>query len=77
MNHSSVLTTIRPITDHSELYFQWTEYRIETLQDRFRVMLKMLEEQHRAGRPTDAQRIKEFLAIQQEWLRVTNDEIVL
>jgi hypothetical protein len=72
----SVLTTIRPITDHSELYFQWTEYRIEVLQERLRIMMKMMEQQHRSGKKTDKDRIKAFLRQQEELLRITNDEIV-
>ncbi|KAF2138211.1 uncharacterized protein K452DRAFT_277207 [Aplosporella prunicola CBS 121167] len=75
MPDDSVLTTIRPITNLSELYFQWTEYRIEILQERLRGMLKVLEEQHRAERPTDVKRIKEFLKLQEEWLSITNKEI--
>ena len=75
MSDDSVLTTIRPITNLSELYFQWTEYRIEVLQERLRGMLKVLEEQHRADRPTDVKRIKEFLKLQEEWISITNIEI--
>ena len=72
----SVLTSIRPITEHSELYFQWTEYRIEVLQERLRTMMKEMEKQHRAGRRTDKERIKRFLKQQEQWLKITNDEIV-
>ncbi|EXJ60455.1 hypothetical protein A1O7_04608 [Cladophialophora yegresii CBS 114405] len=73
---SSVLTSIRPISDHSELYFQWTEYRVEVLQGRLQIMLDMLREHHRAGNPTDVAKIKEFLKQQEEWLSCTNKEIV-
>jgi hypothetical protein len=72
---SSVLTTIRPLTEHSELYFQWTEYRVEVLQERLRGMLKVLEEQHGANRRTDVVRIKKFLQEQEEWIASTNREI--
>jgi hypothetical protein len=72
----SVLTSIRPITEHSELYFQWTEYRIEVLQERLRTMMKEMEKQHRAGRKTDKERIKRFLEQQEQWLKITNEEIV-
>jgi hypothetical protein len=73
---SSVLTSIRPISNLSELYFQWTEYRVEVLQGRLQVMLDMLREQHRAGNPTDVVKIKEFLKQQEDWLCSTNREIV-
>ena len=76
MMDTSVLTTIRPITEHSELYYQWAEYRAEVLQDRLRAMLKVLREQHRAGRTTDKARLKQFLKEQEEWLARTNEEIV-
>lgn len=69
---STVLTTVRPISDLNELYFQWTEYRVEVLQDRLRAMRKELEAQHRAGRPTDKERIKAFLKQQEEYLVITN-----
>ncbi|OAP61756.1 hypothetical protein AYL99_03959 [Fonsecaea erecta] len=73
---SSVLTTIRPITNLSDLYFQWTEYRVEVLQERLRVMLDVLREQHHASQPTDAVKIKEFLRQQVDWLSITDREIV-
>ncbi|KIW03326.1 uncharacterized protein PV09_05538 [Verruconis gallopava] len=76
MMDTSVLTTIRPITDHSQLYYEWAEYRTEVLQDRLRAMLKVLREQHRAGRKTDKVRLKKFLKEQEEWLARTNEEIV-
>jgi hypothetical protein len=77
VSDSSVLTSIRPISDHSELYFQWTEYRVEVLQQRLRVMLGALKEHHQKGKPTDAVRIKNFLREQEEWLSRTNEEIVV
>ncbi|KIW98628.1 uncharacterized protein Z519_00289 [Cladophialophora bantiana CBS 173.52] len=73
---SSVLTTIRPITNLSDLYFQWTEYRVEVLQERLRLMLEVLREQYHAHTPTDVRKIKEFLQQQADWLSITNREIV-
>lgn len=73
---TSVLTSIRPLSEPSELFFQWTEYRLEVLQDRLRVMLKDLEENHCADRPTDVKKIKHFLQQQEEWISATNREIV-
>ncbi|ETI24709.1 hypothetical protein G647_04078 [Cladophialophora carrionii CBS 160.54] len=73
---SSVLTSIRPISNLSELYFQWTEYRVEVLQARLQIMLDTLREHHRAGNPTDVAKIKDFLKQQEEWLCCTNKEIV-
>ncbi|OQU94811.1 hypothetical protein CLAIMM_01107 [Cladophialophora immunda] len=73
---SSVLTTIRPITNLSQLYFQWTEYRVEVLQERLRLILEVLRKQHQADQQTDATKIKEFLQQQIDWLSVTDKEIV-
>jgi hypothetical protein len=72
----SVLTSIRPISNHSELYYQWTKYRVEVLQNRLRNMLEMVEEQHRAEKPTDKGVLKDFLQEQENWLSITNREIV-
>lgn len=70
------LVTIRPISDKSELYFQWTKYRIEVLRERLRGMLEVLHDEHDAGKVTDAVRIKDFLKKQEDWLVRTNNEIV-
>ncbi|RDW57452.1 hypothetical protein BP6252_13790 [Coleophoma cylindrospora] len=72
---SSVLTTIRPISDPSQLYFQWTEYRVAVLQERLRIMLEALRNEHRANKPTNVQQIKELLQEQENWLASTNSEI--
>lgn len=71
------LKNIRPNTDHSELYYQWTKYRAEVLRMRLDGMLQVLEEEHEKGRKTDAARIKAFLTDQEEWLERTNGEIVI
>ena len=66
VSDTSVLTSIRPISDLSELYFQWTEYRVEVLQERLRIMLEVLREQHLLGCPTDVVKIKELLKQQEK-----------
>ncbi|KAK7419269.1 hypothetical protein QQX98_003421 [Neonectria punicea] len=72
----SVLTSIRPISDPSELYYQWTKYRVEVLQERLKKMLDLLEENRRAGNPTDVTKVKELLQQQESYLSITNKEIV-
>jgi hypothetical protein len=72
----SVLTSIRPISDHSELYYQWTKYRVNVLQARLSNLLKEIEDQHHAKKPTDKELLKKFLKQQEEWLSITNNEIV-
>ncbi|KAH6984439.1 hypothetical protein BKA56DRAFT_517514 [Ilyonectria sp. MPI-CAGE-AT-0026] len=72
----SVLTSIRPISEPSELYYQWTKYRVEVLQERLKSMLNEMEENHRAGKQTDVKRVKEVLEQQEKYLAITNHEIV-
>ncbi|KEF52514.1 uncharacterized protein A1O9_11356 [Exophiala aquamarina CBS 119918] len=74
---TSVLTSIRPISEPSELYFQWSKYRLEVLQGRVRAMLHDLEETHHENRPTDIKKIKQFLQQQEEWMAGTNAEMVV
>lgn len=71
----SNLGNIRPISEQSELYFQWTQYRIDVLQKRLEGMRELLEEEHRLKKTTDKKRIKDFLVDQAEWLSDTNREI--
>ncbi|KAJ0313147.1 hypothetical protein COL5a_003998 [Colletotrichum fioriniae] len=72
----SVLTSIRPISEHSELYYQWAKYRVEVVQERLHAFLKTLEEDHVGEKPTDVRKIKEFLAQQQDYIGITDKEIV-
>jgi hypothetical protein len=46
----SVLTTVRAISDLSELYFGYGEYRLEIMEERIRAHLKEIRERKRAGR---------------------------
>lgn len=73
---NSVLTTIRPISDHSQLYYQWSKYRIEVLQKRLQSLMTVVEEQHRANLPTDKELLKDFFEQQEAWLSATRKEIV-
>ncbi|KAI8243592.1 hypothetical protein K4K57_004051 [Colletotrichum sp. SAR 10_99] len=72
----SVLTSIRPISDLSELYYQWTKYRAQVVKARIEGMLRILEENHDAGRQTDVKGIKRFLKQNEEYLSITNAEVV-
>ncbi|KAL2879325.1 hypothetical protein SGCOL_005453 [Colletotrichum sp. CLE4] len=72
----SVLTSIRPISEHSELYYQWAKYRVEVVQERLQTFLKTLVEDNEGDKPTNVRRIKEFLAQQQDYIGITNEEIV-
>ncbi|KAF7547515.1 hypothetical protein G7Z17_g7678 [Cylindrodendrum hubeiense] len=72
----SVLTSIRPISDPSELYYQWTKYRMEVLQARLQGMLTEMEDNYRSNKQTDIKRVKEVLGEQEKYLTITNSEIV-
>jgi len=73
----TVLNTVRPISDLSELYFEFAEYRMEMLVDRFQAKLRELRANHRAGKRTYVKLLKDFLAEQQQFLNHMNNEIVL
>jgi hypothetical protein len=72
----TVLTTVRPISDLSELYFQFSEYRLEMLEERVRGRLKEMRERKRARRSFSTSRFKKFLEEQEAFLAKMNREIV-
>ncbi|KAM5471302.1 hypothetical protein MauCBS54593_003642 [Microsporum audouinii] len=76
LKDDTVLTTVRPISDLSELYFQFSEYRLEMLEERIRHQLKEARGARYAGRPFNTQKLKSFLAVQVEFLTHMNREIV-
>lgn len=76
ISHTSVLTTIRPISDLSEVYRQWTKYRAEVLRGQLDELIQVLEQDYHEGKPTDKARIKKLLQQQEEWLYGTDREIL-
>lgn len=72
----SVLTTVRPISDPSELYYEFGEYRLQILEERIRVKLKRLREARRADKRCNTRALKEFLREQSAFLNHTDQEIV-
>ncbi len=72
----TVLTTVRPVSDLPELYFQFSEYRLDILEERIRTQLKDLREKKRAGRKLDTKALKRFLKEQEVFLAHMNKEIV-
>ena len=72
----SVLTTVRGISDLSELYYEYGRYRLEMLEERVRAQLKRLRESHASGKKTDTKALKFFLGEQEHFLQRTNREIV-
>jgi hypothetical protein len=76
MPDDTVLTTVRSISDLSELYFQFSEYRLEMLEERIRNRLKEMRERKRARRSFGTSSFKKFLLEQETFLAKMNKEIV-
>ena len=72
----SVLTTVRGVSDLSELYYEYGRYRLEMLEERVRFQLKQLREAYMAGKKTDTKALKCFLEEQEHFIGRTNKEIV-
>lgn len=72
----TVLTTVRPISNLSELYFQFSEYRLEILEERIRSELRLLRETKRSGKKMDTRKLKRFLKEQESFLAHMNHEMV-
>ncbi|KAI0898163.1 hypothetical protein F4806DRAFT_493828 [Annulohypoxylon nitens] len=72
----TVLTTVRPISNLSELYNQFSEYRLEILEERIRQQLKELREANSAGRKVATRKLKAFFEEQEKFLAHMNREMV-
>ncbi|PGH03508.1 hypothetical protein AJ79_07343 [Helicocarpus griseus UAMH5409] len=72
----TVLTTVRAISDLSELYFQFSEYRLEMLEERIRIQLKEIRDRKRARRSFNTKAMKKFLLEQEKFLAHMNREMV-
>ncbi|KAH7417237.1 hypothetical protein BKA64DRAFT_702018 [Cadophora sp. MPI-SDFR-AT-0126] len=71
----TVLKTVRPISNLSDLYGQTVEYNLENAESRIRHMLKNVRDSMKAG-ATDVQSIKSFLDFEIKTLTHLNKEIV-
>jgi hypothetical protein len=72
----AMLATVRPISDLSELYYQFGEYRLEILEQRIRHELKGLRSRRRSGKKFDTDSFKRFLATQEQFVGHTNHEMI-
>ncbi|KAI4158082.1 MAG: hypothetical protein LQ342_007756 [Letrouitia transgressa] len=72
----TVLTTVRPISNLSELYSQYGEYRLEILEERIRNQLRTLRENKRVGKRVDVKALKGFFLEQERFLSHMNQEMV-
>jgi len=76
LKDDTVLTTVRPISDLSELYFQYSEYRLEMLEERIRAQLKTIRDRKRARRGFNTDGMKHFITEQVKFLETMNKEMV-
>lgn len=72
----SVLTGVRPISNVSELYAQYTEYRVDILQERLRAFQKSQQRRNRGNRPFDTADVRRFLMEQKDFLDATICELL-
>lgn len=72
----TVLTTVRPISNLWELYYQFAEYRLEMLEERIRTQLKVLRENETRGKKINTKALKSFLGEQELFLAHMNKELV-
>jgi len=71
----TVLTTVRPISNLSDLYGQTMEYQLENAEARIRGMLKNVRDSMKAG-SIDVAAIKSFIDFEMKTLKGLDDEIV-
>lgn len=76
MKDDTVLTTVRPISHLPELYFQYSEYRLEILEERIRKKLKQMRANKRAKRPFATKTMKAFLGEQEQFFVDMNREMI-
>lgn len=71
----TVLNTVRPISELSDLYGQTAEYQLENMEARVRDMIKSVREGMKAN-ATDVGRLKAFLNFEMKALEKLDREIV-
>ena len=72
----SVLQTVRAVSNLSELYGGYAEYRLEMLEERIRRQQKVDRERKKLGRRFDTARMKAFLIEQQAFIDHMLKELV-
>lgn len=76
LKDDSVLRTVRCCSDLSELYYEFSEYRLEIIEERVRAKLKEIRDRRRAGKKFSAPDFKNWITEQGAFLEHTNGEIV-
>lgn len=72
----TVLNTVRSISDLSELYGQYSEYRFEMLEERLQRQIRDLQMRKQANRRFDTAGVKKFLAEQKAFIDSMLTQIV-
>jgi hypothetical protein len=72
----STLKTVRGISDTSELYYQYADYRLENIEERIRNERKRIRKLHQARKKFDVRTHKTFLMEQVALLQATDKELV-
>ncbi|KEF53838.1 uncharacterized protein A1O9_10240 [Exophiala aquamarina CBS 119918] len=72
----TVLTTVRSISNLSDLYSQYAEYRLDMLEERVRAHRKELNDRKRAGRNFNTAATKAFITEQKDFLESMLREMV-
>ncbi|KAJ5610431.1 hypothetical protein N7510_007150 [Penicillium lagena] len=72
----TVLTTVRPVSDLGELYYQFAEYRFEMLRNRLQDANNFMRDQKQAQRRFDTSNLKQFIRAQIDFLEHMDREIV-
>ncbi|KAI2465379.1 hypothetical protein F4781DRAFT_438799 [Annulohypoxylon bovei var. microspora] len=70
-----ILTGSRGISNLAELYSQYTEYRLEILEERFRAKLKEERRREVSRKPFDLVNIRSFLTEQKEYIESMLEEL--
>ena len=71
----SVLTGVRPISNTSDLYTQWTQYRLENLDERIRDKLRGERTRESFGRPFDLDSTRAWLENNIAYMQATLNEL--
>jgi hypothetical protein len=71
-----ILTGIRGISNLSELYYQYTQYRLEVLEERIRAQQKVVREREKASRQFDTAGVQAFVREQKQFLEAMLMELV-
>lgn len=72
----SILQTVRAVSNLSELYGGYAEYRLDMLEERIRHQQKADRERKKLGRKFDTARMKGFLVEQREFIDHMLKELV-